>query len=74
MTDYSKKHAWGRKGDLYMVNQTAEEMYEEITDDVIRLARISENADRIDPSFYQKYDVKRGLRDLNGKGDRKSVV
>ena len=68
MTDYSKKHAWGRKGDLYMVNQTAEEMYEEITDDVIRLARISENADRIDPSFYQKYDVKRGLRDLNGKG------
>lgn len=51
-----------------MANRTAEEAYEEITSDIIRLSKMCDRADQIDPSLYVKYDVKRGLRDLNGKG------
>jgi citrate synthase len=32
------------------------------------LADLCKKNDRIDPELYTKYDVKRGLRDLNGKG------
>ncbi|SDB02828.1 citrate/2-methylcitrate synthase [Butyrivibrio sp. INlla16] len=32
------------------------------------LAQIVETADQIDPELFTKFDVKRGLRDLNGKG------
>ena len=32
------------------------------------LAQIVEKADAIDPELFTKFDVKRGLRDLNGKG------
>lgn len=32
------------------------------------LAKKAEDSTRIAPSLYEKYDVKRGLRDLNGKG------
>lgn len=32
------------------------------------LAEICDNMPRIDPNLYTKYNVKRGLRDLNGKG------
>lgn len=42
--------------------------FSEITPDIIQLADIAEKADLIDPSLFTKYDVKRGLRDLNGKG------
>ena len=35
---------------------------------ISELAKI-EQADRIAPELYDKYDVKRGLRDKNGKGD-----
>jgi len=42
--------------------------YSEITPDLLRLAKLSEAAGQIDPDYYAKYDVKRGLRDLNGKG------
>ncbi len=40
----------------------------EITDEIRDLARICEENSNIDPTLYVKYDVKRGLRDLNGKG------
>lgn len=43
-------------------------VFSEITPDIIRLARMSEQADLIDTELFTKYDVKRGLRDLNGKG------
>ena len=33
-----------------------------------KLSKIYENDISIDPELYTKYDVKRGLRDLNGKG------
>lgn len=40
----------------------------EITPDIQRLSAICEQRDAIDPSLYTKYNVKRGLRDLDGKG------
>lgn len=42
--------------------------FSEITPEIVRLARMSEQADIIDTELFTKYDVKRGLRDLNGKG------
>lgn len=42
--------------------------YSDITPEIIRLARLTEEAGIIDSALYTKYDVKRGLRDLNGKG------
>lgn len=44
------------------------EFYSEITPDILNLAKQSESVSYIDPALYPKYDVKRGLRDLNGKG------
>lgn len=42
--------------------------FSEITPEIIRLAGLSEQAGIIDTELFTKYDVKRGLRDLNGKG------
>ena len=42
--------------------------YSEITEDIIKLTNISKKRCSIDAELYSKYDVKRGLRDLNGKG------
>ena len=43
-------------------------IYSEIKPEVRRLAALCEECSHIDPELYTKYDVKRGLRDLNGKG------
>jgi citrate synthase len=43
-------------------------IYSEVTPDIVQLARLSEQAGVIDSELFTKYDVKRGLRDLNGKG------
>ncbi|MCR4739975.1 MAG: citrate/2-methylcitrate synthase [Lachnospiraceae bacterium] len=40
----------------------------EITPEIRELSKLSEETSRIDPALYEKYDVKRGLRDLSGKG------
>lgn len=40
----------------------------EITPELESLATKCENCAKIDPDLYTKYDVKRGLRDINGKG------
>ncbi len=42
--------------------------YSEITQDIIELAELCRDKSKIDPEFYSKFDVKRGLRDVNGKG------
>ncbi len=42
--------------------------YSEITPELLKLSKIYEDDISIDPELYTKYDVKRGLRDLNGKG------
>lgn len=47
---------------------TAEHNILEVTPHVEALAAICEHNSRIQPELYQQYDVKRGLRDINGKG------
>lgn len=42
--------------------------YSAITPEIEKLAALSENASVIDSELYTRYDVKRGLRDNNGKG------
>jgi len=42
--------------------------YSEITPEILRLSKLSEQAGIIDSELFAKYEVKRGLRDLNGKG------
>jgi citrate synthase len=42
--------------------------FSEITPEIVRLANMSKEAGVIDTELFTKYDVKRGLRDLNGKG------
>ena len=46
----------------------AEINYSEITPIIETLSDRAKNADYIDNELYKQYDVKRGLRDLNGKG------
>lgn len=43
-------------------------IYSEVTPEIIQLAKLSEEADIIETELFTKFDVKRGLRDLNGKG------
>lgn len=40
----------------------------EVTPEVLRLSQLCLKNSSIDPSLYGKYDVKRGLRDLDGRG------
>ena len=42
--------------------------YSEITPEIVNLAQMSERASQINADLYKKYDVKRGLRDISGKG------
>lgn len=42
--------------------------YSEITPDILALSDLCVKNGGIDPTLYTKYDVKRGLRDLNGRG------
>ena len=42
--------------------------FPDITPEILRLAKKSEEAGIIDSELYTRYDVKRGLRDINGKG------
>ena len=42
--------------------------YSEITPAVAALADSAVHSAMIDPALYKTYDVKRGLRDLNGDG------
>lgn len=44
------------------------EDYSAVTPELRRLAKLCQAKDVIDPSLYSKYEVKRGLRDLDGKG------
>ena len=43
-------------------------IYTEVTPELEKLAAYSKAAGVIDSDLFVKYDVKRGLRDLNGKG------
>ncbi len=43
-------------------------IYSEVTPEIVELSKLSEEADKIENDLFLRYDVKRGLRDLNGKG------
>ncbi|MDR2046877.1 MAG: citrate/2-methylcitrate synthase [Clostridiales bacterium] len=55
-----------------MTNTTYTAAYQEFLDDVMpkikRLAELARESTEIDNSWYYKFDVKRGLRDLEGNG------
>jgi citrate synthase len=42
--------------------------FSKITPEILELTNICTTNSSIDPSLYSKYDVKRGLRDVSGKG------
>ena len=42
--------------------------FSETAPEIIKLAERSLESYKIDPALYTQYDVKRGLRDLNGNG------
>ena len=43
-------------------------IFNRITPEIEQLAELTKKASEIDPQLYIENDVKRGLRDLNGKG------
>lgn len=45
-----------------------EDFSREVRSDIENLAVMAQKSDHIAPELYEKYDVKRGLRDLNGNG------
>lgn len=42
--------------------------FSKITPEIIELSKLTQEASKIDPQVYTDFDVKRGLRDVNGKG------
>ena len=42
--------------------------YSKYAQDLSELAKMASKSDIINPKLYEKYDVKRGLRDVNGNG------
>ena len=43
-------------------------IYSDITPEILRLAKLSAESGVIEQELFTRYEVKRGLRDLNGKG------
>lgn len=51
-----------------MKNSTVDETLFEITPEILYLADMCEKSNAIDKELYVKHDVKRGLRDMDGRG------
>ncbi len=43
-------------------------IYSDLSPEILSLSKLAQDSSEIDPELYTKYDVKRGLRDINGKG------
>lgn len=43
-------------------------VFSEITKEILKLTQLCQKSSVIDPSLYSKYEVKRGLRDISGRG------
>ena len=50
------------------LNRTTRNDYFEVTPQIAGLTELCRSHSVIDPQLYAQYDVKRGLRDINGKG------
>ena len=61
---YGKIEFITEKGGFHLT----ENSYSTITPEITNLSKLCLDNSSIDPSLYGKYDVKRGLRDINGKG------
>lgn len=61
---YGKIKFITKKGGFHLT----ENSYSTITPEITNLSKLCLDNSSIDPSLYGKYDVKRGLRDINGKG------
>lgn len=53
---------------MEMTWNTLDGKYSEITPGIVELTKLCMENSAIDPELYEKYQVNRGLRDLNGKG------
>ena len=42
--------------------------FSKYSQDIMELTKMASKSDIINPKLYEKYDVKRGLRDINGNG------
>ncbi|MCH3971693.1 MAG: citrate/2-methylcitrate synthase [Oscillospiraceae bacterium] len=51
-----------------LVKTTAVDDFFEVTPEIEKLTQLCVKSSSIDPDLYGKYDVKRGLRDINGEG------
>jgi len=63
-----KKLAEPQTGNEERMDCMARSVYSEITPEMEALADLCVKNGKIDPELYAKYDVKRGLRDINGNG------
>ena len=43
-------------------------IYSDISPEILSLSRLAQDSSEINPELYTTYEVKRGLRDINGKG------
>lgn len=50
------------------VNNYMSKQFSQVTPEILKLSTLCEHNSTIDPALYDQYDVKRGLRDLSGKG------
>ena len=58
-----------RKGDCVNNNHNERiNTYSQLTDEIQKLSQLCLENLQIDTELYTKYEVKRGLRDINGKG------
>ena len=60
---YSEKYE-GKDG--YM--STSHYNFQNVTPEIVEFSELCRKNGNINPELYTKYDVKRGLRDINGKG------
>ena len=59
---------------MKVVSELMRNRLTEITPEILKLSDMCEKNSTIDPTLYEKYDVKRGLRDLSGKGVRAGLT
>ncbi len=54
--------------DLNELKDRVEYRFSKYAQDISELTKMAKKSDIINPKLYEKYDVKRGLRDINGNG------
>ena len=67
-TDYHVQFKCNKKETQERRYSMEHNVFSDITPDIVRLADLSRQAGIIEQELFTKYEVKRGLRDLNGKG------